>query len=141
MQGACSVKDGAGFIRNELLASFPNGDPKTIETLRNKVISYLAKDNDKKEDKAVTALLKNEASYEQIRSQLAELLFKMYPSAEGFAYPWIEAVYDGFCVFCLGGALMRVNYTGTDAIKLSGEPFKVVRVTEYRTTTNSPTVS
>lgn len=129
--GACSVKDGAGFIRNQA----------TRLIVTNAKVD--AKDGSKLEQaqKVVFATLSSlgllEASHETVRSLLSSALIKAYPSKskDPCCYgPWIEAVYDDFFIYCQDGKLFKLGYSATDtAVKLEGEPSEVVRVTEYRT--------
>lgn len=130
--GACSVADGAGFIRNELRSVAQDIAPEDLEMLRGTVIRTLSAL--RKSHKAIGQLLTNEESHEQIREQLCQAISKRYPQDEGYAYPWVEAVYDAFVIYSLNGRLFKLAYSASDAgVKLSGEPVAVSRITEYRT--------
>lgn len=133
--GACSIDDGAGFIRNELNSLFPKLDREDVEELRQHVITSLASSK----VPAVKMLITNEASHEQVREMLYMVLAKKYPADKGYCCPWIEAVYDDSFIYSMGGKLFKLNYAKTDSsVKLEGEPSEVVRVTEYRTVTVGP---
>lgn len=130
--GACSVKDGAGFIRNQatrmivMNAKVDNATNGKLEQAQKVVFATLSS----------LGLL--EASHETVRSLLSSALIKAYPAKKGTdscCYgPWIEAVYDDFFIYCQDGKLFKLGYSATDtSVKLEGEPSEVVRVTEYRT--------
>jgi hypothetical protein len=123
--GACSMKDGAGFIRNHAGAMLANLDPKKREAAFEAVTNAL---------KGLNLL---EASYEQKRDMLASALQKKYPApnglATGYSYPWIEAVFDDYIIFCMGGKLFKLTYSSTDgSVTLAGDASEVIRVTEYK---------
>lgn len=133
-KGACSIEDGAGFIRNELRSAFTEMNGEDIELLRDQVIKGLRANK----SPAVRILLTNEASHEQVREALYRALEAKYPPKDGYACPWIEAVFDDAVIYALGGALFKVGYSMKEATaKLEGEPTKVVRQTEYRTVTTA----
>jgi hypothetical protein len=130
--GACSVKDGAGFIRNQasrmivMNAKVDNATNAKLEQASKVIFATL------------NSLGLLEASHETVRSLLSSALIKAYPAKSGkdsCCYgPWIEAVYDDFFIYCQDGKLFKLGYSATDtAVKLEGEPSEVVRVTEYRT--------
>jgi len=130
LKGACSIEAGAGFIRNMLNASFQKLESEDIELIHNRVIRVL--EGEKKKNGAIAKLLTNELSYEAVRGDLGILLRKKFPEDQGFAFPWIESVYDDFFVYCFGSGLFKQSYSREGAsVKLVGEPRKVVRVTEY----------
>lgn len=116
--GACSVKDGAGFIRNE--AQF------------RKFMSEL-------DDRGYKS---NEMSFSNIEQALRGLLIKKLGTldpAKG-PWPWIAAVYSNFFIYELDGKNFLLSYTtsDTDEITLGDEPVKEVhRVTEWRTVEGS----
>ena len=136
--GACSLADGAGFIRNQLNVEFTQITPDDAEIIRNEV--HLALSKLKKRGGAISKLLTNEASHETLRALLSTALIEKYPSNKNdyCMGPWIEAVYDDFFVYCYDGKLFKMSYSATDAaVKLEGEPSEVVRVIEYRTSTGT----
>lgn len=123
--GACSVKDGAGFIRNHAAAMVANLDPEKREAAHKAVLSTLQELN----------LL--EASHEQTRDLLASALQKKFPPPEGtnmgYSYPWIEAVFDDHFIFCMGGKLFKLGYSLKEgSVTLAGDASEVIRVTEYK---------
>jgi hypothetical protein len=106
-KGACSVEDGAGFLRNIAV-----------------------------QQKVTTSLVGNEISYASRMSKLNELLSKRFESAntvEGSLY--IADLFDDFVIYESGGKLFRLGYTvtETEVVLSDAAPEEVVRVTEYRT--------
>ena len=141
--GACSINDGAGFIRNAVNA-FADGmrlqlstDEQALAT--NLVREYLGKQ--RKEKGYLSKLLQNEASFEQIRESLCLALQGRYPAAEGYAMPWVEAVYEDRVVYCIGSKTFSLPYSISEASKVTftGDPTEVMRVTEYRAVANQAT--
>lgn len=141
--GACSVADGAGFLRNEAAALTGQRLPsEDVESLRAFIVQKLQGEKkgpiaDILKKPALADFVENELAFEEIRSALYGALEKKFPPPSGtdagYSYPYVEAVYEGFCIFCMGGKLYRINYSATDAgVKLTGEPVGVTRVTEYR---------
>lgn len=116
--GACSIKDGAGFLRNQA-GSKPN---LVINVLRKALRGM--------------GFVDNELSFSNIRDDLATALRKKFETDMNNG-PWlyVEDVYSNFVIYSLGEKLYRLGYTSSDTgITLSDEtPVEVVRVTEYRT--------
>lgn len=120
--GACSIADGAGFLRNE------------SGRKREQVMSLFRKALQE------AGISINEMSHSNIRDNLTTALRKKF-KAEGDNGPflWVADVYNDFVIYELDGKLFRIGYTDTDtAVTLSDEaPVSVVRVTEYRTVTGA----
>jgi hypothetical protein len=116
--GACSIADGAGFLRNT-----EKGKTNSVFTALRKALGKIG-------------LMDNEMSHSNISQSLCEALRKRN-NAEGqdAPYLWVQDVYSNFVVYEFGGKLYRLGYTTSDTgIVLSDEPpAEVVRVTEYRT--------
>src|SRR5690606_878124 len=115
--GACSIADGAGFIRNQK-AHEKRGLLRALNSVLVKM-----------------GLVGNEASHNLIRERLSIALREKF-SIDGDKGPflWVEDVYSNFVIFEYDGKLYRINYTSNDAkVTLDGDPVEVVRVTEYRT--------
>lgn len=128
--GACSIEDGAGLLRNELqhLAELP----ERVRAIAHKALIDALTANDEAAD-----VLANELSHETKRGILCEALRKKFPPPEGndkgYAYPWIEAVFDTFFVYAMGAKTFKLNYSEKgNEVKLDGVPSEVVRVTEYK---------
>lgn len=115
--GACSIKDGAGFLRNQA-----QGDSADAKALKKVLVRM--------------GLLSNEMSFSNISDSLRTALQKKYnadPAAGN--YIWVCDVYSNFVIYEWQGKLYRLGYSGGESgITLSeDEPTEVVRVTEYRT--------
>jgi hypothetical protein len=146
--GACSVADGAGFIRNELIGH--NVPREQIDKVRALVLNTV-------ETLGLRELVVNELSHGAVRDQLFDALIKRFPGKKtelgNAPGPWVESVFDGFVIFEREGKLYRLPYTIEDDTVLLAdkEPTMVNRVVEYRTvagavignnlTTNSPKLS
>lgn len=129
--GACSIKDGAGFLRNQLSEQLPDLDPEDLEFVRNRVTAFLARERDEKG--VLSKVLRNEASHEQIRDELHQALMKVYPGDEGYASPWITHVFDQEVVYELNGRCFRVDYTKDKdgMVTLGKKPVMVRRQVSY----------
>jgi len=115
--GACSISDGAGFLRNE------SGQKRqeAVEAIRKALRE--------------AGLLSNEMSHDNIRTALCGLLRKKLNIADNGPFLWIADVYNDFAVYEFDGKLFRIGYTDTDTVVTLDDaaPVPVVRVTEYRT--------
>ncbi len=105
--GACSIKDGAGLLRNE---GQPGPLTNAIKEIENRFIE-------------------NELSFSQISAAVgAALRAKLGEKWMG----WTEDMFDGYCVYYSDGELYRQDYHLSDAdATLIGEPTHVRRVTSY----------
>jgi len=116
--GACSIKDGAGFLRNAAECN-----PKYRQVMERMMREL--------------GLLDNEMSHGNIRDGLTDALRKKFNTTNDLTGPslWVNDVYEDFVIYELGGKLFRLGYSATDTgVTLSKEtPAPVVRVTEYRT--------
>lgn len=134
-KGACSLEDGAGFIRNQVNSTAHALDGRDRDKIVLAVLEVLTSKH-KDLAKKVTA---NEASYDQIRQMIYRALETKFPSDKGFACPWIEAVYDNWFVYCMGSKLFRQGYSSTDTtVKLTGEPMEVQRSIQYQVVNAAP---
>lgn len=118
--GACSISDGAGFLRNEAR----KGSKTFMHTAFQKLMERWGLSN-------------NEMSFSNIRDNLATELRKKFNIVIGNDGPflWIEDVYSNFAIYEMDGKLFQIGYEASDTgVTLSGEaPVEVKRVTEYRT--------
>lgn len=116
-KGACSIEDGAGFLRlNE------------AEPGQSVVQDFKAHLEAAGID--TTKLVGNELSHSSIWSMLSTDLRTRNEDA------WIEEVYDSFYIYSLEGELFKQSYTSDEASVMTvGDPIKVMRVIEYRTET------
>lgn len=108
--GACSIADGAGFLRlNE-------------EAVGNQKIAMLVD------------MIYNELSHDNIRRQIHGELDTSVPKTNKYVYRYVEDVFSDFFIFNEEGKLFKMNYSVTNnKVTVSGESKEVVRVTEYRT--------
>lgn len=120
--GACSISDGAGFLRNEL----KDGKKSTIAAIFQSVLRSLG-------------MSTNEMSQSNTRDALGEALraklgIKSDMNYNG-PYCYVEDVYSDFVVYSYDGKIYRIGYTASETgVELSDlKPVEVVRVTEYRT--------
>lgn len=116
--GACSIADGAGFLRN---AAKTNDGPK-MEKLKA-VLKELG-------------LTVNEMSFSNIQGTLQDALRTRFNvNTDKGPWLWIENVYSNFVIYEYDSKLFRLGYTaGATGVTLSeDQPVEVVRVTEYRT--------
>lgn len=121
--GACSIADGAGFLRNE---------QQTKHDVE-RVISQAVTDAVKR-----FGLLSNEMSHSNIRDALFNALRDSLRRDDNQPMAWIEDVYDEFFIYSDQGKLFRQTYTANDTqVTIEGSPEEVVRVTEYRTPSGS----
>lgn len=115
--GACSIADGAGFLRNE------RKDPAWagLRILANKM--------------GLGRLLENEMSFSNIEGALCALLQKRLNTSQTGPWPYVADVYDNFFIYEYDGKLFRLAYTTADDGVSLGEdaPVEVRRVSEYRT--------
>lgn len=129
IKGACSVADGAGFLRlNEAgdniildITSMQSEEREYVLSGKNGIIARLnARLND---------LVRNEMSHSSIRGLLGSLL-----RIGGKDDLWIEDIYDDFFIYEIAGQLHKQGYTaGESSVAFIGDKELVIRVTEYRT--------
>jgi len=116
--GACSIKDGAGFLRNQ------QEEVSLVRSVFAQVMRGLG-------------VTENELSHSNIADSLREALRKKFNVTDNMAGPflWVNDVYTDFVIYELGGKLFRLGYSATDTgVTLDKEaPAEVKRVTEYRT--------
>lgn len=124
--GACSIADGAGFLRNE------GKEKNPIAKALQRVLQRMG-------------LVENELSHSNLRENLAMQLRKRFnadpvsSSTTPGPMLWVEDVYSNFVIYELNNKLFRIGYTANDTgVTLSEDaPIEVIRVTEYRSTTGS----
>ena len=114
--GACSVKDGAGFIRNSV------GEEYEAVDLRLNAAA--------------------DVSFDQMRDYLWQALRAKFPAPmgidTGYCFPYIVAMYDDHVVYEMGGKLYRTSYTlGTGKANLTGSATEVTRVVSYAPVSNA----
>jgi len=132
--GACSISDGAGFLRNQ-----QNREAIVAQGLA------MVKKGEKAKDPVMVKrgnelmgnhLVENKMSFSNITSALHSALLDKYPSnSVPYKYAYVCDVYDGFFIYDYDGKLWRLSYMmDGEVVKLSDEtPVEVQRVTEYQT--------
>lgn len=125
--GACSIKDGAGLMRN---AEGRKPSPGRIQSVINRLLE-------------AAGLQDNQLSHSDIHKRLRELIREKVNGANADAigksederkYVWIEDVFTNFFVYEYDNKLWRINFQNVDdELSLSGEPVEVRRVTRYET--------
>jgi len=108
-KGACSLEDGAGFLRNQ--------------------------DADGEEEIEEPVFADNKQSHENLKQVLRGLLETKFSNGEGISNAWVEDVYDGFFIYETGGKFFKQPYLEGEVAgaEFVGEPVQVDRITEYRT--------
>lgn len=115
--GACSLKDGAGFIRNES----NDRDRRTVTT--------------------------NDLSHESLRDMLRAALLVKFPmpvsDKPGYSSSYVEYVFDDFLIYSQGGKWFKIDYSvDGNVASLSGNPVEVLSATQFITKDgNKPLVS
>lgn len=112
-KGACSIADGAGFLRlNERIKD----DPKKFNELLE--------------------LVRNDLSHNEVNRQLYVYLddqFGRNNYTENGEYHYIDEVYGSYFIYNRNGKLFLLNYsTSKNKVTVSGDPESVTRVTSYR---------
>jgi len=123
--GACSIQDGAGFIRN---AAKENKIPRQV---LQRALERLG-------------VLGNALSHSDIYAALSALLRERFPGnqiGDSMSSVWVMDVFQNFVIFEDEGVLYRLGFTSNDSeVQLSEEdPVEVKAVREYRTITNAKT--
>ncbi len=134
-KGACSISDGAGFLRLNQKGSDMD---KILAAIITQLQTYTADQETDREEvivnqytKRVIDIISNQMSHDNIRMCLVKLLQEDNPGEE---YAWIADVYEDYLVYELQGKLWKIGYTkDNDKVELTGDPIEVVRITEYRT--------
>jgi hypothetical protein len=120
--GACSIEDGAGFLRLNVSNAGTSVEIDLKETPINlEGMSWLAK-NAQLVTHKLAELIVNEISHSDIWSLLSSLL------REGNEDLWIDEVFDSFFIYIDGGVLYKQNYSINDGeATLIGTRSKVIR--------------
>lgn len=120
MVGACSMEDGAGFLRLNSAEQKERGLSKEWTDTYFPILKAAGIDPDK--------LAANELSHSQMFRQLDDLVMKKSNRA------WVEEVYDSFVIYRIDNELFKQTYEiGKDEkINLTGTAEPVVRVVQYK---------
>ena len=129
IQGACSIKDGAGFLRlNEAKDGFvldvsSLGKKERKCFLKNKVLFVKMFNHD------IIKTISNEISFDDTRQRLQSILREKFPDED---YIWIEDVFDDYVVYEKSAKLYKQEYEDVDgSISFKGIPAVVVKETNY----------
>ncbi len=123
IKGACSVEDGAGFLR---LNAEKNAVEIDITAMAGEQVKEYFEANKERILKKMKSIIYNELSHADIRSALANII--RGDSDDG----WIEDVFDDTFVYEKGGTLYEQSYSvKEDKVSVSGLPVAVIRVTSY----------
>jgi len=129
--GACSIADGAGFLRNEQgRAVMPKGIRKAFDHFLVRMGWVKASE------------LEDNMSFSAITDQIRQALWdRLHISNQNYngPYCYVADVYEDFVIYEFDNKLYRLGYTATDTgVTLSeDDPVEVKRVTEYRTTSGA----
>lgn len=128
LKGACSIKDGAGFLR---LNVSNEGTSVEIDLKKTSVdldgMNWLAKNAQLVTDK-LAELIKNEMSHSDIWQLLSSLLRANNDEL------WIDEVFTSFFIYIDDGVLYKQNYSINDGeATFVGERSKVTRSTVLTT--------
>lgn len=123
IKGACSIEDGAGLVRNNMLVLNSHGQTLRLGKAFTESILPLL-------DRVgidTSQLQLNELSHDQLRRQLFDAVQQQHGDDA-----WVEEVYDDHVIYDLNGQLYEQNYdVAEDIPQLSGLPVAVQRVVQY----------
>lgn len=118
--GACSIADGAGFLRNQ--ARKRNISMDVLRVALEKI-----------------GLAANELSHTDIQVKLHEALSDRFGTTGTDMAIWVMDVFQNFVIYEMNGHSYRLGYTSndTEVVLSTDEPVEVERVSEYRTVQNT----
>ncbi len=129
IQGACSIEDGAGFLR---LNEAKDNIVLDVTTLADKERKYVLRNKDVILNRISHSLAKkitNEISFDDTRQSLQSMLRENFPDED---FIWIEDVFDDYFVYDKGGNLYKQEYEDDDgSISFTGLPVVVVKDVNY----------
>ncbi len=129
LQGACSIEDGAGFLRlNEAKDNFvldittmADKERKYVLANKNGILSRIGR--------RLSNIMSNEISFDDTRQRLQSILREKFPDED---FIWIEDVFDDFFVYEKGGNLYKQEYEDVDNdVSFVGLPVMVVKDITY----------
>lgn len=129
--GACSIEDGAGFLRVNAA-----DDDFTVSEWIHVVYrdGTLYVNGEQQEDCVINLsdFQQQEQSYDEIRTQLSNKLYETKEDA------WVTDVYDAYFIYSMGGKYYRQKYSiKKDVVSFDGIAEQVVRVTDYKLATSN----
>ena len=124
--GACSVADGAGYIRNETKDDNDDSLPRLSQDFTNAYFPIL-----RAAGLDTSQLIFNDLSHDDVRTMLIKLTHKKWDDMA-----WVEEVFDDFYVFSHKDKLYAQEYVidNEDKITLINMRQEVVRDIRYKTT-------
>lgn len=155
-KGACSLADGAGFIRNEGEDSDEEDDGESVESadpigedakvpqssagIGKRISKKAVKAANKPQKISVMEAANNEQSQNDLREALQSAIQARFvkTSSDGKSvggYAWVQDVFSSYAVFTLDGKTYKIGYTvgEDDSVVLSKDnPTEVRRTTQYR---------
>ena len=125
--GACSLADGAGFLRMNKETKVVSFD---CSSFSSEAYTYVTENTDLYGDAWnywSTTFIENELAHGEIREKLRALLDK------GTEWVYIEEVYDNHFIYEKNEILYKQGYSiKNDSVSLSGLPIQVTKVVEYK---------
>jgi hypothetical protein len=121
--GACSIKDGAGLLRNQAAKTDKTGK------LSKKVLALLKE----------LGIATNEMSYSNLQDALSTTVREKLDIGDTGPWCYVVDVYSNFFIYEYDGKTFMLGYTANETgVTLSEDaPVEVNRVTEYRTVTGA----
>ncbi|HUS88037.1 MAG TPA: DUF2213 domain-containing protein [Desulfosporosinus sp.] len=125
--GACSIADGAGFLRL---------NSKRVEERIGTIFAADFFPLLKRAGIDTDKLVRNELSHDAIRTAIYSKL-QATLTDETYMTTWVEDVFDDFFIYEKSGALWKQAYKEADSVvSFEGLPEEVTRVIEYRTSSS-----
>jgi len=125
-RGACSIDDGAGFLR---LNRESNSYTVSLAALSKEKKTIFNAYRDKYLVQHVIHLVNNELSFDDTRQLLYSMIRDRLGKDVDF---WIEDTFDGYFIYEVGGVFHKQTYTEKEGkLELIGLPFVVVKKIDY----------
>jgi len=129
--GACSIEDGAGFLR---LNKAKDGFVLDIMALGRKAREYFLKNKEsfvKIFNSAITDIITNEISFGDTRQILQSMIREKFKEEE---YIYVEEVFDDYFVYERAGSFYKQMYNDENGnLAFRGLPVMVIKETTYVT--------
>ena len=121
--GACSLDDGAGFLRlnasNKIVIDVNSLSGEQREALSEKGVLH-----------RLSSMITNELSFDAVRQQLSALLNEQFTGTD--EYVWVDTVFEDNVIYEKGSSLFKNEYTIVDdVVSLKGLPIEVVRTVDF----------
>jgi len=120
--GACSIKDGAGFLRLNTAGTQISFDVSSIPQLKGGLPPAALQ--------RIENLIINEMGFSDVRDAISKALMDGVKGKD--EYVWVVEVYDDYFIFEKKNRLFKQSYTKTkDVVEINGIPLEVVRKIDY----------